>query len=592
MKSIVILSGVRYQSTKQRPQHMVDYFASEGYRVYYFSLNGQKKEIPKEKFEMMSFSEIIRNNSKQIKDNVYEVDKIFSAESSYTDLLLNKLNVQNKLTIIVSHPDWMRELNNLSSDITLIYDCMDDWEEFVYSLNWGWNNSTIYFERKLASIADLVICSSKRLSIKMLNYNDKILYIPNGVNNSDYQEKFTQVARPMDMQGIESPIIFFMGAIAGWVDIELINYLAEKRPSYNFVFVGEEVKEKLPTKNNIYMLGKKKYKDLKNYLLHSNITIIPFKENNLTASVTPLKFYEYISAGKPVVTTMLPDLIGLKGVGVADDREDFLVKIDKFLQVDTEEISLRNRELSKGFEWGILIKPLKLYIETKTFRQDSNNLIRNSIDLYKKHENRLIKNELTSLYNAASEYGKSTEIFKWHEIKNGVKGIDYNQIAYAYLMTGDIEKAELALWNHLSMNKHLENYIPFLKKLLQREQLKERYLTIYILKFSYRFFEALKYVEEYLKDSPLKSGISATIYFEIGEKEIGMQLALEAINYKSDWEISDLMDVYTIENVIDYFIYQENYEDAEYLAFKIMAYGFKENSTKMLSKIYYSSYSE
>jgi hypothetical protein len=593
MKTIVVLSGVKYNSTKQRPHHMVDYFASEGFRVYYLSINGLKREITREKFDKIHSSEIISNFSKQIKENAYEVDKIYSTGSKHIEFFLNKLFIENsnQLTVIVSHPDWMREINNISNNINLIYDCMDDWEEFVNSLNWGWNNSTIYYERKLASIADLVLCSSKRLYLKMLNFNKNTLYIPNGVNNSDYQNNIKE-AYPLDMKDIDSPIIFFMGAIAGWVDIELIKFLAEKRPEYNFVFVGEEVKEKLPSKTNVHMLGKKNYKVLNSYLKASDVSIIPFKENNLTAAVTPLKFYEYISAGKPVVSTMLPDLIGVKGVKVADNREDFLFYIDQYISTDSVEITSENKKTSKQFDWSILFEPLKKYIETSSFNFDMSNLIHDSINLYQSYnQNKMIKNELISLYNVGADFEKATEVFDWNEIKEGVEGIDYNQIAYSYLKTGEILKAEKALWNFLSLNKYLEGYIPYLKKLYLEEEHKEKYLTIYIYKFAYRYFDALRFIEEELQNLQLKLGISASLYFEIGEKEIGMQLALEALNSKSYSEIIGIMDVYTIENLIDYFVYIENYEDAEYLSFILMANGHENTSTKILSRIYYSRYS-
>ncbi|HHV47137.1 MAG TPA: glycosyltransferase family 1 protein [Tissierellia bacterium] len=220
----------------------------------------------------------------------------------------------------------------------------------------------------------------------MYNYNENIYYMPNGVRTQDYAMSYYV---PKDLEKINKPIVFFMGTITGWVDLELIDYISKERPNYSFVYVGNiaEVKEKdIPRRDNIYYLGKKKYTELVNYLKQARVAIIPFKENKLTASVTPLKFFEYISAGVPVVTTMFPDLIGIKNVCIANNYSEFLDAIDKYIEMDEDEYRNLQQELFKTsiqFEWSNMLDKLIAYLENNENKEEfKKDFINNTIDYY------------------------------------------------------------------------------------------------------------------------------------------------------------------------------------------------------------------
>src|SRR5690606_25886854 len=149
-----------------------------------------------------------------------------------------------------------------------------------------------------------------------------------------------------------------------------ISFLASNRPLYSFVFVGDTVGCKLPDLDNIYFLGKKKYDELGSYLKNARVAIIPFKETNLTACVTPLKYYEYMSAGIPVVSTMLPDLVHLPGSKIVQDSVEFLSALDYYVYMnnkDYEDTKSLARKTSKEFDWNKLLEPLCNYIDEEQF---------------------------------------------------------------------------------------------------------------------------------------------------------------------------------------------------------------------------------
>src|SRR6266436_8741108 len=88
-------------------------------------------------------------------------------------------------------------------------------------------------------------------------------------------------------------------------------YVARKRPNYSFVLLGgvfdTDISElsRLP---NIRLLGQQPYETMPQYLYHFDACLIPFKTIDTTAATDPVKVYEYLSAGKPVVSVALPEL--------------------------------------------------------------------------------------------------------------------------------------------------------------------------------------------------------------------------------------------------------------------------------------------
>ncbi len=129
-------------------------------------------------------------------------------------------------------------------------------------------------------------------------------------NGTDF-ELFNQLTPNGILKDINGPIIGYYGAIAEWFDTELIVHCAMEHPDWNFVLIGSTVgcdTSSLEKLKNVHLLGEKPYKELPLYLYHFDVCTIPFKINPLTLATNPVKFYEYLSSGKPVVTVRLPEL--------------------------------------------------------------------------------------------------------------------------------------------------------------------------------------------------------------------------------------------------------------------------------------------
>jgi len=579
---------------------MADYLASRGYKVLYIGIDSEKKVLEENEFhklftykeELELFTEI-RPNLFTIPFVVRNVNGIKKGMDDFLSKIELFYGSENTI-FYVGHPIWMQHLGRLSRHTTIIYDCMDDWEEFVLDLGFG-ERLNIYDEKKLAGISDLVITSAKKLYCKMYNYNENIYYMPNGVRTQDYAMSYYV---PKDLEKINKPIVFFMGTITGWVDLELIDYISKERPNYSFVYVGNiaEVKEKdIPRRDNIYYLGKKKYTELVNYLKQARVAIIPFKENKLTASVTPLKFFEYISAGVPVLTTMFPDLIGIKNVCIANNYSEFLDAIDKYIEMDEDEYRNLQQELFKTsiqFEWSNMLDKLIAYLENNENKEEfKKDFINNTIDYYEIFsDNTIIKNELLTMYNLVERYEDVIRIGE--EIKNEVQKFDIEQLALASIKTGRLEDAINYLKLLIKSNERYSLYKKYISNLLKHKNSREL-LEIFLLKACYRHYEAIALCESIINDGSMDSFVYlmlSNLYYEIGEYDISSELFLTVLDNMGNVNIREFISPYHLINLIDYYIEKKAYDFAEELGLILIEMGLEDIGAEKLGNVYFAKY--
>jgi UDP-galactopyranose mutase len=143
---------------------------------------------------------------------------------------------------------------------------------------------------------------------------------------------------PADQRNIPHPRIGFFGVIDERMNIELVAKIAELRPDWHFVMIGPVVKidpSTLPRPHNIHYIGSKSYQELPTYLSGWDIAIIPFALNESTKFISPTKTPEYLSAGRPVISTSITDVINPYGnkklVCIADTPEEFVSCIQEEL---------------------------------------------------------------------------------------------------------------------------------------------------------------------------------------------------------------------------------------------------------------------
>ena len=117
---------------------------------------------------------------------------------------------------------------------------------------------------------------------------------------------------PPDIQGIKKPILGYVGTLGEWVDFDILIQLAKAKPDWSIVMIGPVTSKRFSSLMtgipNLHWLGEKEYNELPAYLDVFDVCLIPFKVNEFTEKIYPTKFHQYLGAGKPVVSSYLPDL--------------------------------------------------------------------------------------------------------------------------------------------------------------------------------------------------------------------------------------------------------------------------------------------
>lgn len=205
----------------------------------------------------------------------------------------------------------------------LVYHCADD-----YANVRGFPRTLPVLEERLCRQADLVVATSEPLAETRRIWNSNTHWIPNGV---DLQHLARTVEPDAEVASLPKPVVGFVGALAEWVDIRLLRRIALAHPEWSLALVGPvgtdiSAIQGLP---NVHLLGARPYGAVPSLLAAMDAALIPFKDDAVTRNADPIKAYEYLAAGLPVVATDLPALRRLGHVvRLAASHEAFLEALE------------------------------------------------------------------------------------------------------------------------------------------------------------------------------------------------------------------------------------------------------------------------
>src|SRR5262249_10205634 len=154
--------------------------------------------------------------------------------------------------------------------------------------------------------------------------------IPNGADLAQFRDAaFGKLKAPDDVMQIPQPRLGFVGHIHYWIDLKLIRFLAEQRPNWSLVLVGpSSPMAQLNLVNwlkNVHIWGSKPQERIPAYMQAFDCCLNPYITGSLADHCSPLKLYEYLAAGKPVVSTEMPEARKFRDeVDVASSYEEFL----------------------------------------------------------------------------------------------------------------------------------------------------------------------------------------------------------------------------------------------------------------------------
>ena len=229
----------------------------------------------------------------------------------------------------------------------VVYYCVDDFSQFT-----GYDKDQVRRdEDDLCRRADLVVTTAQVLQDAKAPLNPNTIFVPHGVDYEHFSKAVSgDLPVPEDVAAIPHPILGFFGLIRDWVDLGLLAEVARRRPDWHIVLLGDSTVDLAPYRSlpNMHFLGRKPYEDLPAYCRCFDVGLIPFKLNELTKAVNPIKLREYLAAGLPVVSTPLPEVVACGDLALlADTTDEFVGAIASAVAVNPSDLAGQSAAMAK-----------------------------------------------------------------------------------------------------------------------------------------------------------------------------------------------------------------------------------------------------
>jgi GT2 family glycosyltransferase/glycosyltransferase involved in cell wall biosynthesis/SAM-dependent methyltransferase len=322
----LFLPVIDWHFRHQRPQQLATHLADLGHRVIYLTTTFDKPRAHTAAFTLLEQVHERVQVARLICPEPHPViyaRRLDDYQAAVVAEAIRSLVVElglERVVVVAHHPFWLDVARRLPENV-LVYDLMDDHAGFDNTAPW-----VVDAEAELLELADLTTVTSPTLKGKVPGRN---VLIRNGAE----VERFATAARSRTRDQGTRLQVGYVGAIAHWFDVALVRRCAEAHPEWDFILVGATTGSdvsRLDGVDNIRLVGERPYSEVPELVAGFDVCLIPFHVIPLTAHTNPVKAYEYLAAGKPVVATAMPEVINMAPhVHVADDHDGFLAALER-----------------------------------------------------------------------------------------------------------------------------------------------------------------------------------------------------------------------------------------------------------------------
>ena len=250
----------------------------------------------------------------------------------------------------------------------LVYDCVDR-----HSAYGGLMKPELVdrMEADLAAQADQVFATAQALAERLKQYNETAVCIPNGANYELFAR--AQKARPCpeELRDLPRPILGFVGALQPCIEYSYLVAAAQAHPQWSFVLIGGEKPgadlAALRLLPNVHFLGLRPHDQLPDYIAQFSLCLNLFAENALSRDVSPLKFYEYLATGKPIVSTPQPQQVlqFADAIEIAGTAAAFVRACERAVE-DTDSVRREKRiEYGKKSAWDARVAEISAQLRRR-----------------------------------------------------------------------------------------------------------------------------------------------------------------------------------------------------------------------------------
>ena len=249
----------------------------------------------------------------------------------------------------------------------VIYDVTDDWSSLTQSP--ALLKLTVAQDAALCKRADAVIVCSERLFEMKKPLTSHLHLIPNGVDAAHYRRVLDETGPlPDAVRAWPAPVLGYTGTIhPDRVDVDLVEALARAFPQGtialvgpNFLFPAEQAR--LDACANVKVTGPVPYAQLPEYMRAFDVCITPHRMTAFTESLNPIKLWEYLAAGKPIVST---DVAGFRDypqfVRIARDAPSFVSEVQEALG-ESRNTQQARRAQADGHSWAVRVADVQVVL--------------------------------------------------------------------------------------------------------------------------------------------------------------------------------------------------------------------------------------
>lgn len=331
-RDFIWLPNIDWGYRQQRPQQLATALGAEGNRIIYISPTIERGDDPAKLYRLIAkpASGVFEMRTRCPAPGLEGLHRgltpaIADGLAAAIDQARVELRLQDAV-LVVQHPNWVPVIERLPR-LPWVYDCLDDQAAFPNAREGVKQNHDAALGR-----ADVVLSSSQTMQAEISVKRPCFL-----VRNAASPEMFT----PAERAPAKTPVIGYFGAIAEWFQMDWIVHCAKARPSWTFMLIGHVTSCDISEARklaNIRFVGEVPHHELPLLMQQFSVAVIPFVISRLTEVTDPVKLYEYLAGGCPVVASPLPEVIalGAPGVGIATSARQFETEIARAIAADTE----------------------------------------------------------------------------------------------------------------------------------------------------------------------------------------------------------------------------------------------------------------
>lgn len=319
----------------QRPQQLMTRFVERGHSMNYLTLISSKRwwRKPDERDVRVGETGRAQNLPFLPGSKIGAISEISQRIMFFHAKKALKAAPVGRRVLWLQHPGFLKHIHLMPHDV-LVYDRMDPFGAFKRT-----TAEVVARENQLLAQADVVFTGGRSMHRQAEGANPNMHCYPSGIDFPHFARGAEDGPVPEDLAAIPGPRFLYFGAVDERIDWALLEGACRARPDWSFVLVGPRIDGTPPKPDvpNLHELGGRPYSELPDYLRGCDACLIPWLASELTKYMSPTKTPEYLAAGRPVVSTRIPDVEADYGdeVFLADDVAGFVAACEKALAAGT-----------------------------------------------------------------------------------------------------------------------------------------------------------------------------------------------------------------------------------------------------------------